>query len=70
MPDITPRGAIVQRDRKNYTIVPRKTVGFASPGVLDAISSVVREKTEGASMKHGFIEISEKERECLKNICW
>ncbi len=42
MPDINPRGAILQRDRKTYAIVPRTPVGLVSPEVLEAISSVVR----------------------------
>jgi NAD(P)H-nitrite reductase large subunit len=42
MADDTPRGAILQRDRKTYAIVPRTPVGLVSPEVLDAISSVVR----------------------------
>jgi len=37
----TPRGAILQRDRKTYAIVPRTPVGLISPVILDAISSVV-----------------------------
>jgi NAD(P)H-nitrite reductase large subunit len=42
MADDTPRGAILQRDRKTYAIVPRTPVGLVSPDVLEAISSVVR----------------------------
>jgi NAD(P)H-nitrite reductase large subunit len=42
MADETPRGAILQRDRKTYAIVPRTPVGLVSPDVLVAISSVVR----------------------------
>lgn len=42
MSDDTPRGAILQRDRKTYAIVPRTPVGLVSPEVLEAISSVVR----------------------------
>ena len=42
MADDTPRGAILQRDRKTYAIVPRTPVGLVSPAVLEAISSVVR----------------------------
>ncbi|MBW2465896.1 MAG: NAD(P)/FAD-dependent oxidoreductase [Deltaproteobacteria bacterium] len=38
----TPRGAILQRDRKTYAIVPRTPVGLISPEILEAISSVVR----------------------------
>ncbi len=42
MADDTPRGAILQRDRKTYAIVPRTPVGLVSPAVLEAISSVIR----------------------------
>ena len=42
MADDAPRGAILQRDRKTYAIVPRTPVGLVSPEVLEAISSVVR----------------------------
>jgi NAD(P)H-nitrite reductase large subunit len=42
MTDDTPRGAILQRDRKTYAIVPRTPVGLVSPDILEAISSVVR----------------------------
>ena len=42
MADDKPRGAILQRDRKTYAIVPRTPVGLVSPQVLEAISSVVR----------------------------
>jgi NAD(P)H-nitrite reductase large subunit len=42
MAEDTPSGAILQRDRKTYAIVPRTPVGLVSPEVLDAISAVVR----------------------------
>ncbi len=42
MADDTPRGAILQRDRKTYAIVPRTPVGLVSHEVLETISSVVR----------------------------
>jgi NAD(P)H-nitrite reductase large subunit len=42
MTEDIPRGAILQRDRKTYAIVPRTPVGLVSPEVLDAISSIVR----------------------------
>lgn len=42
MPEDTPRGAILQRDKKTYAIVPRTPVGLVTPDVLEAISSVVR----------------------------
>lgn len=42
MSDDIPRGAILQRDKKTYAIVPRTPVGLVSPEVLEAISSVVR----------------------------
>jgi len=38
----TPRGAILQRDKKTYAIVPRTPVGLLSPEILEAISTVVR----------------------------
>jgi NAD(P)H-nitrite reductase large subunit len=41
MPDINPRGAILQRDKKTYAIVPRTPVGLVSPETLAALSSVV-----------------------------
>ena len=37
-----PRGAILQRDKKTYAIVPRTPVGIVSPDVLDKISEVVK----------------------------
>ena len=43
MAEDTPRGAILQRDRKTYAIVPRTPVGLVSSEVLEAISSIVRE---------------------------
>lgn len=42
MSEDVPRGAILQRDKKTYAIVPRTPVGLVSPEVLEAISSVVR----------------------------
>ena len=42
MPDINPRGAILQRDKKTYAIVPRTPVGLVSSEILAAVSSVVR----------------------------
>ena len=42
MAEDTPRGAILQRDRKTYAIVPRTPVGLVSSEVLEIISSVVR----------------------------
>jgi NAD(P)H-nitrite reductase large subunit len=42
MTEGTPRGAILQRDKKTYAIVPRTPVGLVTPEVLEAISSVVR----------------------------
>ena len=42
MTEDTPRGAILQRDRKTYAIVPRTPVGLVSSEVLEIISSVVR----------------------------
>ena len=42
MSEDNPRGAILQRDKKTYAIVPRTPIGLVSPEVLEAISSVVR----------------------------
>ena len=42
MPEDTPRGAILQRDRKTYAIVPRTPIGLVSPEILESISSVIR----------------------------
>ena len=42
MTEKTPPGAILQRDKKTYAIVPRTPVGLVSPEILEAISSVVR----------------------------
>jgi len=42
MADDTPRGAILQRDKKTYAIVPRTPVGLVTANVLEALSSVVR----------------------------
>ena len=42
MADDTPRGAILQRDKKTYAIVPRTPVGLISPEILEAISIVAR----------------------------
>jgi NAD(P)H-nitrite reductase large subunit len=38
----TPDGAILQRDKKTYAIVPRTPVGLLSADVLDALAKVVR----------------------------
>lgn len=40
--DRAPRGAILQRDKKTYAIVPRTPVGLVSPEILERISRVVR----------------------------
>lgn len=37
-----PSGAILQRDKKSYAIVPRTPVGLVSPAILEKISQVVR----------------------------
>lgn len=37
-----PEGAILQRDKKTYAIVPRTPAGLLTPDVLDAISRVCR----------------------------
>jgi NAD(P)H-nitrite reductase large subunit len=37
-----PRGAILQRDKKTYAIVPRTPVGLIKPEHLEAIAKVVR----------------------------
>lgn len=37
-----PRGAILQRDKTTYAIVPRTPVGLVTPEVLEAITRVIR----------------------------
>ena len=37
-----PDGAILQRDKETYAIVPRTPVGLISPEVLDALNTVVK----------------------------
>ena len=41
MPDI-PKGAILQRDKETYAIVPRTPVGLVSPEDLERIVKVTR----------------------------
>jgi NAD(P)H-nitrite reductase large subunit len=41
MPDI-PKGAILQRDKETYAIVPRTPVGLVSPDDLERIVKVAR----------------------------
>lgn len=36
----TPRGAIIQRDKKTYAIVPRTPVGIVTPEILENIAKV------------------------------
>lgn len=38
----TPKGAILQRDKKTYAIVPRTPVGIVTPDVLEALARVGR----------------------------
>ncbi len=38
----TPKGAILQRDKKTYAIVPRTPVGLVTPEVLEAIARAAR----------------------------
>lgn len=40
--EITPKGAILQRDKKTYAIVPRTPSGMVSPEILEGLSRVVR----------------------------
>ena len=40
--ELTPDGAILQRDKKTYAIVPRTPSGMVSPEILDGLSQVVR----------------------------
>lgn len=42
MSDQEPQGAILQRDKKTYAIVPRTPVGMISADTLEAIARVVR----------------------------
>ena len=41
MPD-TPKGAILQRDKKTFAIVPRTPVGLVTPDILEALARVAR----------------------------
>ncbi|MCJ2163765.1 MULTISPECIES: NAD(P)/FAD-dependent oxidoreductase [unclassified Pseudodesulfovibrio] len=38
----TPKGAILQRDKKTYAIVPRTPVGLVTPDILEALARVGR----------------------------
>lgn len=38
----TPKGAILQRDKKTYAIVPRTPVGLVNPDILEALARVGR----------------------------
>jgi NAD(P)H-nitrite reductase large subunit len=42
MSDIEPEGAILQRDKKTYAIVPRTPVGMINADILESIAKVVR----------------------------
>ncbi|WP_243546280.1 NAD(P)/FAD-dependent oxidoreductase [Pseudodesulfovibrio tunisiensis] len=42
MSDETPKGAILQRDRKTYAIVPRTPAGLVTPDILEALARVGR----------------------------
>ena len=37
-----PKGAILQRDKQTYTIVPRTPVGILTPDDLESIATVAR----------------------------
>jgi NAD(P)H-nitrite reductase large subunit len=41
MPD-RPRGAIIQRDKKTYAVVPRTPMGLVTPDILENIAKVAR----------------------------
>jgi NAD(P)H-nitrite reductase large subunit len=41
MPD-RPKGAIIQRDKKTYGVVPRMPLGIVTPDTLETIANVVR----------------------------
>lgn len=41
--DDAPKGAILQRDKKTYAIVPRTPAGMVSPEILEGIMKVVRQ---------------------------
>lgn len=41
MPD-RPRGAIIQRDKKTYAIVPRTPLGLVTPDILENLAKVAR----------------------------
>lgn len=42
MTDETPRGAILQRDKKTYAIVPRTPAGLLNPDFLENVAAVAR----------------------------
>jgi len=42
MSDATPDGAILQRDKETWAIVPRTPMGMLTPEILDRISQVVK----------------------------
>jgi len=42
MSDIEPEGAILQRDKKTYAIVPRTPVGMVNADILESIAKVAR----------------------------
>ena len=37
-----PKGAIIQRDKKTYAVVPRTPMGLVTPDILENIANVVR----------------------------
>ena len=41
--DDAPKGAILQRDKKTYAIVPRTPAGMVSPEILEGVMKVVRQ---------------------------
>jgi NAD(P)H-nitrite reductase large subunit len=41
--DDAPKGAILQRDKKTYAIVPRTHAGLVSPEILEGVMKVVRQ---------------------------
>jgi len=41
--DDAPKGAILQRDKKTYAIVPRTPAGMVSPEIMEGIMKVVRQ---------------------------
>ncbi|MFH1540194.1 MAG: NAD(P)/FAD-dependent oxidoreductase, partial [bacterium] len=42
MEDQAPNGAILQRDKKSFAIIPRTPLGLVTPDTLERIAAVAR----------------------------